>query len=247
MVAKIGADRRGDKVIVTSEGITDVKRLRICFDADPDVWQIVQGKAKGARGQYLNELVRRLDNPPYRLVVPHPLEMVSAESLLEGAQTEIILLGISLRGLIDHHRELLTSKIASRVPTTIVIINPDVEKGDPVYSMLLKRLVKPQFVDEVLRQVGTSATFFRELRELGFAHSTLVRVLACNEVPMCGMVVVDHNQTTAKMRVNIYSNLSVGAKHPYLDINPMLDEGRVTYNVFYDYFEKLVRRTMEIA
>lgn len=228
----------------------DVKiRHRPSFEAEPDVWSVVHPKLRGERSRYLNEAVRRMETPPYRLLVPDSAEEIPVDPLLEQAYQELVLTGATLRRRRERDQERLKSKIRAGVAISVMMINPYIDKNDELYLMLLRTLGERHLVTDLIDQAKRSAEVFQELRHVGLNNRVEVQLRGCNEIPTCGVLVRDHGTRDRRMRVNLFTSMAVNRPHPHIDIDPRheYEDARRAYDAFYDYYRNLWERAVELT
>ena len=223
----------------------EARRNRVTFDADDDVAEIVSRLPRGMRRRYLNEVVRRHENPPYRLhradSPEHAAEQLT--SFVEAARDEIVLVGLSLELLVTRCHDLIERKVRERVSLTVILLQESIEPGSGLYEDLRARAGGTPYADQIIAQVRRSHAFFREIREIGAQVGTRVTILACGELPMCGFLLLDRNTPSPLLRVNIYSSISVDRRHPFFEIEPTIPGGKDIYDVFYSFYDGLLLRT----
>jgi len=217
-----------------------LSRRRLTFRADTDVLDAVKAKGRGQASNYINNALRMYEKPPYVFKVPSSREEASLKPLLEDASRDIICLGARLRSIPETCGDFLRQKVTEYVTMTFITIHPDIQKGDTVYEILATQTGDLEFVERLKEDVKTSTTFFKELRELGRKHGTRVGVFGCMEVPRFGLIIRDHTTPRQKMRVNLYANHYSFTIHPFLDIFTHTEQGKLTYNSFYKYYEELL-------
>lgn len=223
-------------------------RRRVNVTVDKDLWpEIIALPGREEKSRYFNEAARRFRAAPYRLTVPDTRQEVPVGPFLEEAYQDLLLTGVSLHRRMERDLELLTAKVEERVSLRIMTINPHTEKGDLLHLGLQEQLGAPSLVEDLLAHTRTAVGAFLDLRRVGLSKGVSVQVRGCNEVPMCGAIVRDHGMAGGRMRVNLYTGLAINRPHPHLEVDPGHEEGRSTYDSFYEYVQGLWVRATDLA
>lgn len=228
---------------------------RVTFDADDDVWAALPPtKVKGqygARGDFLNQAVRQSLNPPIqvRTTGTDAEAREQINTFLASAESDILLVGISLQFLLSCSYTLLQELVRNHVALTVLLIPEKVPPRSALFEALRRRMGNAQLANQMLEQVRSSTAQFLELEALGGQIGTRVQVRTCDELPMYGLAVRDRlgdSRPTRRMRINVYSRVSVRHRHPVLEIDPTVPGGQAAYGVFDAYYEELLPRSVEL-
>ncbi len=227
------------------------KRPRFTFYADSDVANVLNSvKERGARrlSIYLNNAIKRFNNPPYQLVFPESNDVAvrSFRKFIEDSQQSILLVGLSLQFVVESCRDVLVDKVKNDVNLSVILLDQRIQNNNLTFLYLERRMRNAARIRELVSQLEKSTEFFVELRRMGQQYRADVDVRSCAEVPMFGLMGRDHGFETCRLRANIYTSLSLNRRHPFLEIDPRTRIGGRAYDVMYEYYRELEGRSEEV-
>jgi hypothetical protein len=144
--------------------------------------------------------------------------------------------------------ELLIEKVKQGVSIIIVSLPYDIEQNTLLHEYISNILDDHSLINYFITQNKLAKeTFFRVKK---FAEDTnanaSVKIYECVGPPSCGLMIRDHRLESYRMRMTIYSRLTSERIHPLLDTDPSTSEGLLAYDIYYDYFNRLLLRSREV-
>ena len=87
--------------------------------------------------------------------------------------------------------------------------------------------------------IAFKAKILEEIVSAGINCGNPISLYIYDGLPICGMIIKDHNFTDEIMRVSLYTEIYPNRRHPIIEVSPSQAHGRLVRDIFYRYYEEI--------
>jgi len=167
---------------------------------------------------------------PESSISPYLLAGLSLDAYIQGAQKDIVLIGINLTSLLGTYRERINSQLANGRSVTVAIIAPT---DDNLDAATKRSDIAPSRAEYYRHKIDASTAELRQMAATArkYGHSGNVKLLLLPYVPTFSIRAFDPGLRSARLVIEIYPHKTADSP-PVFVLTPANDR------YWFDYFQQ---------